>query len=357
MTSPETNLPPDQQFIQAVEQQFNSGHDPLCQLKSARPDEESIKLYPTGRYLAAHEVHDVVLTRSTVDIPDLPPRSPQATFVVNGRTTTFTVKQQAIWQIREGDEHGVRGQPAPHDEARLLKSFINGLHDRPATLYLRNNSYSGFDTWSSQFRLPTPQPRGAVLETIHHHVQQSYNLGDPELDPEDVPDLGLEGVLLGPDDDATMVEEVLFMPDPSKRYGQREDSEIDQSVALLTEQQGWIETDESQVALVGWARCILGRNKDWYGGENAFTLEETRDLLPASAMLTLNGGYLFSTRPGWQQPYGEPAAIVKGPYDRSAPIVNKLTIDAIHSLGWAMNRQARLTITTENSNTSYKSNA
>ncbi len=86
----------------------------------------------------------------------------------------------------------------------------------------------------------------------------------------------------------------------------------------------------------------MGRNKDKYGGTAAFTFQEARDLLGPDTRFTTYGGHLFSDRPGWQRPYGEPALVVQmdaAAYDTTAQ-------QELFSLAYGLNAQHRFNLET-----------
>lgn len=155
------------------------------------------------------------------------------------------------------------------------------------------------------------------MAKIHHGVQA--RLGAIPLGG--IEEEGLAGVLLGPvsDPDAGTVEHVIFTTDPSKTWGEREASESDPHALTIAMLNNWIEVnqdgsdipeDQDDIDLEGVVRVIMGRNKDKYEGESAFTFEEARALLPPDTRFATHGGYLFSDRPKWLKPYGEPAIVV-----------------------------------------------
>ncbi|HEX8762989.1 MAG TPA: hypothetical protein VF733_04515 [Candidatus Saccharimonadales bacterium] len=172
-------------------------------------------------------------------------------------------------------------------------------------------------SWAARFRLPRVLTRQDVLAEIDRGVQaMKYS---PHIPLDRVAECGLSGVLIGPagDDDAELVQDVIFATDPSRRLGERDAGECDNHAIRIAEVNGWTEVDnpeelaadESEVAFAGSVRVIMGRNKDQYGGTSAFTLAEARALLPTTTLFNTSGGYLFSDRPGWDAPYGEPAII------------------------------------------------
>ena len=179
--------------------------------------------------------------------------------------------------------------------------------------------------------------------------------GDVQVQ-KDQPEKGLSGVLIGPDDNAETVTEVIFARDPSRAFGLREDCESDMQVARLAMRNQWQESDQSEDILEGVMRTIMGRNKDLYGGEAAFTLEEARNFLPSDTLLRLGGGYLFSSRPGWKAPYGEPAVITEAP---DSPNMLKLRAQGIKEMGhlaWQLSRQDRWVLEKIDGTIVFKSN-
>jgi hypothetical protein len=205
-------------------------------------------------------------------------------------------------------------------------------------------------SWTAHFKLPRIQPRSKVLAIIHEGVQTikvSRILPPGFVDPR-----GLSGTFIGPpnDDDAAMVQSVIFATDPSKTHGHRHPSNYDFHAITIASQHGWTEVDENgdpldESNLTAYAkrdivRVIMGRNKDKYGGKAAFTLQEVRDLMPGRSMFTLKGGYLFSDQVGWDKPYGEPSAILKidsAHYDLEAR-------DELLYLAYKLNAQHRIVI-------------
>lgn len=173
-------------------------------------------------------------------------------------------------------------------------------------------------SWTARFRLPELSAHEDVLAEIHRGVTaMRYALDIPLAK---VQECGLSGVLIGPegDDDARAVKDVIFATDPSKKLGQREAGESDRHAMRIAELNNWTEVenpeetvaDKENIGFAGSVRVIMGRNKDLYAGESAFTLQEARNLLSPNTLFNTSGGYLFSDRPTWEKPYGEPAIIV-----------------------------------------------
>lgn len=203
-------------------------------------------------------------------------------------------------------------------------------------------------SWTARYRLPELLPRDDVIAEIHRGVQaMRYS---PTIPLEKIGEKGLSGVLIGPqgDEDATMVQDVIFATDPSKTYGVRNIWDGDLHALRIAQLNNWNEveedgtelTEEAYTGAIDYVRVIMGRNKDQYGGGAAFTLEEAYDMLPADTGFTMSSGYLFSDRPTWDTPYGEPAAIVQMPvseYDQDAK-------GELFGLAWGLKYQHRFVI-------------
>lgn len=235
------------------------------------------------------------------------------------------------------------------------------------------------------FALPELTPSSVVLQTIHNHVQDLLRGADaltvyPEpsdvakkalffgnlfFHEEGIAAMGLSGVLLGakdnPEDtDAQLVERVLFATDPSASYGVRTEGSQSAHIADIAHRYGWVDLinvysdrdpHEVDEPLEHSARCIMGRG-DKYGGEQIFDLSDVKQGLLRAAKrfklkqrsISVEGGRLFSTRPGWDKPYSEPAAVISValPEDLSAQqetrwrmnVLSVLGSVAYNELGW-----------------------
>lgn len=223
-------------------------------------------------------------------------------------------------------------------------------------LYNLQSSYERGWSWTAHFRLPELQPRQTVLDTLHEATEGIRF--SPKLPWAYVAEFGLSGILQGPDEEAEMVSDVIFAQDPSQRYGMREAPEVDNYVVGIAERHKWSEIYEGDGNEWGPMRTILGRGKGQYGGEEAFTVDETRALLDGESPLYVFGsGCIFSDRPGWEKPYTEPGVILeaedRGPQD----VVHKArVVQALSELAFQLDRQDRWVLEHETGTEVYKLN-
>lgn len=200
---------------------------------------------------------------------------------------------------------------------RAVRKGINMAERNSQPYRLIHNSVE--PTWSVRYRLPEPLPRASVMAEIHRGVQAQKDT--PGVPLEKIAQAGLSGVLLGARDDheARVVKDVIFYTDPSRTYGEREAGESDPHALSIARTNGWVEVHQDGSEFIEWqedsdaddvVRTVLGRNKDRYGGNSAFTFEEARAMLSPATRFATQGGYHFSGRPTWDQPYGEPAIVL-----------------------------------------------
>lgn len=335
-----------QAFSHAVEQRLHGFEDPNCQITANPPITEAIKLFSDdpleGRKVPEAELAiveadpetDIVLNSGAI-LRFQTAHNVYIYHTMGGRLLRRSAPKEherELWQRSNIDHH------ADDFEAGAVVNYINGLKERPLPLYRLDGEDAAL--WTLRCRLPVPLPREVVLNELHDATQSIRY--DPRVPIDDIASKGLSGALIGRND-AEWVDEVIFARDPSKRYGTRISYDNDYYAYRIAAVNGWQEVtfgpDEEDMPK-GFVRSIMGRNANLYSsGDGAFTIEEARAMLPVDSPLALTEGYLWADRPGWEKPYGEPAAIVEATRRNSEELA--AITRAMGELAWRLNRQDR----------------
>ncbi len=335
-------------FARAVENRLETLKDPNCAIEGSSML-EAIRLFPQDNTLNGLRTHEVQLGIRATEYDDTGiDGGPLLRFytseggvymyhLTDGRLVsrqTMREEESALWH------HSAEQYPVPSEEVEQIVSFINALHERPDPIYKAEDGDP--ELWTLRCRLPQPARRQVVLEQLHD-ATQNVEYVYPELSYSQLAAKGLSGALIGRDD-AEWVEEVIFARDPSRRFGTRQAADNDHYAVRIAEQLGWREINygphNKDMTRAGFVRSIMGRNRNLYSGkEGAFSIAETQALLPEDSRLELTEGYLWADRPGWEKPYGEPAAIVES--IAKNPEALYTTIRQMGELAWALNWQDR----------------
>lgn len=350
-----------QTFVNSIHEQFQALQDPFCRIPSNDVANEAIKLYPSAPLTsedAMQDIQHVVLSRSAQSATGEGAESPSLYVALDDSQTRYYIRNDQLVAttvplreignagMRQSIEdslqahHGHRGRVrvvSPREAANVTE-FTANLKSRPKELYSVQQAYEG-NTWSNHFLLPEPRPRDEVIAILHEATDAlRYAAAIPI---KELPEKGLSGVLLGPDDDAATVTEVIFANDPSRRWGLRDAGDSDRYTVRIAELHHWTHAPGGETILDGYLRTIMGRNKDKYLGKLVFSLAETTDMLETGSPLEITaGGYLFSTRP-LQKPYGEPAIVVEAAYPEEDEARRDHIVTHLAELAWRLGHQDR----------------
>lgn len=228
------------------------------------------------------------------------------------------------------------------------------------TDYTLEHPADGDWSWTARFRLPEVTDRDIVLAEIDRSVQAlKYNHNIPL---NEVAVHGLSGVLLGPkgDNDAVRVRDVVFATDPSRTEDARKMTDMDRHAVRIAELNNWRWVDidgrdhyaDEELPDEDFVRVIMGRNLDKYVGKEVATFDQARALLPTDTSFELQGGYLFSDRPG-KKLYGE-AAIVATMH---ANLYTSDSLQQLFRLAVGLNYQDRFVLETPDGAEVYQLNS
>jgi hypothetical protein len=336
-------------FGAVVTQRLDTFQDPNCEIIADGFTDRAIRLFSHGLPLDNKEVPEAKLGIISADQPRHK--------VVTGPVVNFTQGfDSELYHVRDGQllhrtvDRGDAGElwlnphldePVSDNHSQRLIDYITQLKERPNPIYQAGASDRDF--WSSRWRLPVALPRQVVLDELFNATLDMLN--SPGLSSKEIATRGLSGALIGKND-AEMVNEVILARDPSHTHGTRWEDDNDAHAGRIAATLGWKEINygprNESMAPQGYMRSIMGRNRNLYNDKDgAFSLAETETMRKQLGLklLRLTEGYLWSARPTWNKPYGEPGVVVEAAamsQSRQAAVLQQMG-----ELAWALNWQQR----------------